>query len=311
LALGASSALAQTVNFSLNVFYTNPTNTASGGTWELVAKSSDFGIAGVDLHLLNIQTATLRAPRATVNGNDPAGFNTFVNATFPNFIIGQTPNGTPAPTDEEGLFYGVGQFANGAPNYPMQPMGTMSEGPSITSLTSPVEIPWADAPDPFGDANWNTAARLLSGTFATSTTPAFAAGNDANVFTSLPLTADAVGGIAAATTITTLVRTNFAPASADYNKNGIVDAADYVIWRKQDGTSVPPASGADGNGDGMVNQADYTFWRSRFGLPFGAGSGADLSTSAVPEPASLVIGAAGAMLLVLTRRRRRMKNVAA
>jgi hypothetical protein len=196
------------------------------------------------------------------------------------------------------VFYGVGQFANGAPNYPMQPMGTMSEGPSLTTLTAPLEIPWADTPDPFGDSNWNTAARLLSGTFAINKTPAFGAGNDANVFTSLPLTASGLGNIATATTITTIVRTNFVVPSADYNKNGIVDAADYIIWRKQDGTSVPPYTGADGTGDGMVNQADYTFWRSRFGMPFGAGSGADLSTTPVPEPTSVIFIAIAAILIV-------------
>jgi hypothetical protein len=306
LAVFASSARAQTVDLSLNVFYTNPTNINSGGTWELIAKSTNFGIAGLDLHLQNILTAALSAPRATVNGNDPAGFNVFVNATFPNFTIGQMPNGTPGPTEQEGAFYGVGTLINGSPNYPMQPMGTMSLGPSITSLTTPLEIPWANTPDVFGDANWNSAARFLSGTFAANTTPAFAGGNSANVFTSVG-TIDTFGNIDAATVITTVVRTNFSPVSADFNDNGIVDAADYVIWRKQNGTMVPPFTGGDGDGNGIVNQADYTLWRTRFGMPFGAGagSGGNLSTIGVPEPASLTLGAlAAATLLFVTGRRR-------
>ena len=46
----------------------------------------------------------------------------------------------------------------------------------------------------------------------------------------------------------------------DYNHNGVVDGADYVIWRKTDGqTGVTPGSGADGNGDGNINSGDYDF----------------------------------------------------
>jgi hypothetical protein len=62
----------------------------------------------------------------------------------------------------------------------------------------------------------------------------------------------------------------------DYNQNDSVDAADYVVWRKMQGTMVTPFSGADGNGDGMVNEHDYDVWRTRFGQissPPAAGSG--------------------------------------
>ncbi|MCI0332111.1 MAG: hypothetical protein L0228_02655 [Planctomycetes bacterium] len=71
---------------------------------------------------------------------------------------------------------------------------------------------------------------------------------------------------------------SFMPGPAllgDYNQNGVVDAADYVFWRKTLGTSgVPAYSGADGDGDGMIDQDDYGVWRENFGetLPLGAGS---------------------------------------
>ena len=45
VALSPVAAPAQSIDFSLNVFYASPTNLNSGGTWELVAKSSGFGIA--------------------------------------------------------------------------------------------------------------------------------------------------------------------------------------------------------------------------------------------------------------------------
>jgi hypothetical protein len=59
----------------------------------------------------------------------------------------------------------------------------------------------------------------------------------------------------------------------DYNQDNIVDAADYVVWRKTLGTTVAPIySGADGDGDGAIDQDDYGVWRAHFGQPAGAGS---------------------------------------
>src|SRR6185436_19049683 len=42
----------------------------------------------------------------------------------------------------------------------------------------------------------------------------------------------------------------------DFNANGVVDVADYVVWRKRNGS-----------------QTDYNVWRSHFGQPPGSGSG--------------------------------------
>ena len=75
--------------------------------------------------------------------------------------------------------------------------------------------------------------------------------------------------------------------AGDYNFNGTVDTADYVVWRKtlnQIGTGLP----ADGNGNGQIDPGDLTVWRSHFGQP--AGSGASASANAtVPEPATLAL----------------------
>jgi hypothetical protein len=55
----------------------------------------------------------------------------------------------------------------------------------------------------------------------------------------------------------------------DYNGDGVVDAADYIVWRKTDGT-----------------QAGYSNWRTNFGRPINSGSTA---TAAVPEPLAAVL----------------------
>lgn len=55
----------------------------------------------------------------------------------------------------------------------------------------------------------------------------------------------------------------------DFNHDGVVDAADYVVWRKSDGTSI-----------------NYGVWRSHFGQAAAAGSQA-ISNLAIPEPGTL------------------------
>jgi hypothetical protein len=60
----------------------------------------------------------------------------------------------------------------------------------------------------------------------------------------------------------------------DYNHDGKVDAADYVVWRKTDGTA-----------------GGFSLWKENFGNMQGAGAvaGADTGIGAVPEPSSLLL----------------------
>ncbi len=79
-------------------------------------------------------------------------------------------------------------------------------------------------------------------------------------------------------------------ASGDYNHNGRVDAADYVLWRNTKGTSVPASTGADGDGDGTIGQGDYTVWRFHFGnVTAGSGAGEARGTVLAASEALLAI----------------------
>jgi hypothetical protein len=60
----------------------------------------------------------------------------------------------------------------------------------------------------------------------------------------------------------------------DYNGDGEVETADYVMWRHTMGNSVTPYNGADGSGNGIIDEADRLVWRAHFGETIGAGSGA-------------------------------------
>jgi len=77
---------------------------------------------------------------------------------------------------------------------------------------------------------------------------------------------------------------NAAPGgvAGDYNGNGVVDMADYVLWRN----GGPLQNEVDNVG--VVDAGDYTAWRARFGNTSGSGSGLGAS-AAVPEPGSLAL----------------------
>lgn len=78
------------------------------------------------------------------------------------------------------------------------------------------------------------------------------------------------------------------PAAAfigDYNGDGTVDAADYVVWRKAVGTAT--LLNRNQTNIGLIGAAEYNDWRAHFGET-GPGSGA---VAAVPEPASWVLAA--------------------
>ena len=79
----------------------------------------------------------------------------------------------------------------------------------------------------------------------------------------------------------------------DFNHDGTIDAADYVVWRRNPG--------------GIYTPDDYTDWRANFGQP-GTGSGAIGSDSAaVPEPNAT--GSAVIALLVAFTQARRTRRI--
>ena len=89
-----------------------------------------------------------------------------------------------------------------------------------------------------------------------------------------------------------------AGVAGDYNGNGVVDAADYVLWRKGG-----PLQN-EGRTSGVVDQQDYLFWRAQYGAATGSGSGSSLNGgAAVPEPAVFISLAIGLFGMGLRRER--------
>ncbi len=123
----------------------------------------------------------------------------------------------------------------------------------------------------------------------------------------------------------------------DYNQNGTVDAADYVVWRKSGGLqegynswranfgqadSISPSVPGDYNLDGTLDAADYIVWRkidgtqaeydtwcANFGNTAGSGSAlpsAEPLSAAVPEPGTIVLLAMTILLAIGTPLGRRI-----
>jgi hypothetical protein len=103
------------------------------------------------------------------------------------------------------------------------------------------------------------------------------------------------------------------PQTGDYNNNGVVDAADYVVWRDNLDQSVTIPNDTT---PGMVTQADFDIWRANFGKS-GAPSGPSTlmqgfvryitplaAATAVPEPSAIVFVGIGLATLAVASRRR-------
>ena len=97
-----------------------------------------------------------------------------------------------------------------------------------------------------------------------------------------------------------VVLTTLGPAgvAGDYNDNGIVDSADYTVWRNNLGSS---ANLPNDTTPGMVTQSDYDVWKMNFGLVNDGGTSQIVS---VAEPSSLLLVLGWAAAGTVRRRHR-------
>ncbi len=114
-----------------------------------------------------------------------------------------------------------------------------------------------------------TAAGGVDGTFDTQNLPALSGGLHLDLSYSANAVNISVGGI-----------------SGDYNLDGIVDTADYIVWRNSQNLA-GGALAADGNHNNLIDAGDVTVWRANFGRT--AASSALAESSAIPEPTTCLL----------------------
>lgn len=98
----------------------------------------------------------------------------------------------------------------------------------------------------------------------------------------------------------TLTVTLFSGLLGDYNGNGIVDAADYVVWRDNLGAPAGTLPN-DPNVGLLIGEEQYDTWATNFGSTSGSGS---LSDATVPEPASALLLIMASVAVWVRRRSR-------
>jgi hypothetical protein len=111
-------------------------------------------------------------------------------------------------------------------------------------------------------------------------------------------------------------------AAGDFNGDGLVNAADYVLWRNHDGDADDSVLGGNGDEVAGVGAGDYELWKLNYGnsnsgdgipqlltgkvvysaLVSPGGGSLAASTSAVPEPGTLALFVLSALLATFGRR---------
>lgn len=244
----------------------------AGLTGPGVTTSNDGGIwstAGGTLHL--IAREGMAAP-GTTSGSKFSSFGEY---------------GDPVISDAGHVAF-YGKVTGGSP-------GMWAEGPNglqlVTRLVPGIKLP-----------SGGTASLSFIDFFRGSGTPSalYRGGNVYNSHDQLAFTAFFTN-----TTISAVVVADLTPFQpGDYTGDGIVDTADYILWRNTLGSTTELA--ADGTGNGIIDEGDWVIWRQNFGetitdgIP-GAASAADVP---IPEPGACVLVILGAVSVSTLRRSR-------
>ena len=81
-----------------------------------------------------------------------------------------------------------------------------------------------------------------------------------------------------------------APENADFDGDGDIDGADWLVLQRGLGTTsgAMPAEG-DANGDGAINSLDFDIWQSQYGTTPTLTGPSQPGAATVPEPAASVL----------------------
>jgi T5SS/PEP-CTERM-associated repeat protein len=271
-----------------------------GGTATLNVSADASVSVGSLLRVWNGGTVSLTGGTLTADSiqhNDGGAFNFTGGTLHVETFTGNLTNsgGTLAPGASPGTTTIAGNYAQDSGTLQIELAspdnfdklvvnGDLTLGGTLSVLLLDDYSPAAGAT--FDILNWTN----LTGTFSTLQLPTLAGSltwNTTGLYTDGVLAVDGEGGL-----------------MGDYNSDGAVNAADYVVWRKNNGT-----------------QEEYDRWRANFGRPPGAGAAAAASSgsigsvsAAVPEPEAatlMLLGISATYLLSRAARSNRRPWIAA
>jgi DNA-binding beta-propeller fold protein YncE len=206
---------------------------------------------------------------ASGTGGGIAISNASVSA-FPGFLVAPSAaiNGATGLMIHDAYIYVSGLFSSNIRRFALS-NGQMDASWGITGVAFPQDL--AEAPDGNGflagilgtfNGTGNISRYAFDGTFlSTFAAPSQNGFTEATAFVVVPT-----------------------PLIGDFSNDGVVDAADYVVWRKASPTDTLP----NDDTPGAVDASDFDDWRANFGNSQQAGAGA-LGADAVPEPAGVLL----------------------
>ncbi len=192
-------------------------------------------------------------------------------SAFPGYLVAPSPaiNGATGLMIHDGYLYVSGLFSFNIRRFALS-NGQMDASWGISGVAFPQDL--AEAPDGngflvgilgFAGGGGNISRYAFDGTFLnTFAAPSEDGFTEPTAFVVVPTT----------------------PVIGDFNNDGIVNAADYVVWRKASPTATLP----NDDTPGVVDASDYAKWRANFGKSAPA-SGAGLGANVVPEPAGVLL----------------------
>ncbi len=278
VALFVGQAMAANVTLSLNLRYTDPANTAAGGTWDLMAKTdSPNGISAIVAVLDGISSPVLNT------GIGALPIQTKTSGTITEFVYGQDPSLSPGGTFAVGT--GAGSAGNVAKDdlYPnaansYDNFAKIASGSFGATRPSFATFPGAGQGGVTEAAVWNDAGRTVA-----------APGPETIILGG----GDGVRGDS--TSEPNPIR------GGDANRDGIVNVTDLGILATN--WQLSSKGWNDGNfsgtqNDTIVNVTDLGILATNWQLTATAPT-----IAAVPEPSTVLLGLLGSIALVGRRRR--------
>lgn len=310
----ATSGTAQHVGLLLSLEYKHPSNPAAGGRWRLYSVTDSFGLVDLSVNLHGTPPLYLQPE----SWEFPLPYEFVQNPSWPPW----PPWSCQTPGCAEMATYGFrpALYPEGdavrlslEQTFDLRRYSPQAQQPQPPYLlygvgSTKYDYYWSQPYWPRPD--WFPAALLAAGPFGGEYLPSMDIETaTSRVFATLPYDPQFsmeshqfwLGAVGPATVVG-LTQTNLTVGAAaisnvgDYNLDGKIDAADYVVWRDTDGS-----------------QEGYHLWKSNFGrpltLPFNVEPPGGIpfpGGASVPEPNALVMAIVCFLLAVFSRPVRRL-----